>query len=261
MRATDKTGAAGAPDGVMAESDSSQRRTMLQRRIEERMRALGMTSMRELSSRLGKNDAVVKQILNGTVENPRMDTLMALARELQCTTDYLSGAAEHNTFVKSLGPGPHSRVLVESRDGETPPGCIVVDELEVSAGAGGGAAVEIERVRARWVFPKDWLLTHLGVDHDEIGIITIRGDSMMPTLMPGDKVLVDRRSTAPSPPGIFAVWDGFGLVAKRLELLDGSRPARVLLTSDNERYKSYERTLDEVNIIGRIIGRWQRLGA
>jgi hypothetical protein len=57
-----------------------------------------------------------------------------------------------------------------------------------------------------------------------------------------------------SPPGIFVLDDGMGLVAKRLEHIPNSDPPAVRVISDNPLYPAYERTADEIRIIGRI--RW-----
>jgi SOS-response transcriptional repressor LexA len=65
--------------------------------------------------------------------------------------------------------------------------------------------------------------------------------------------------TEPSPPGVFILFDGIGLVAKRLEFLEGSEPPTVRISSSNPSYPPYERTVDEVTIIGRVVGRWERL--
>jgi phage repressor protein C with HTH and peptisase S24 domain len=88
----------------------------------------------------------------------------------------------------------------------------------------------------------------------DLRIMHVEGDSMMPTLNDGDIVLVDIGRRAPSPPGIFVLHDGMGLVAKRLEHIPNSDPPRVKIVSDNDRYAPYERLVDEMNIIGRI--RW-----
>lgn len=233
--------------------------SLLQRRIAERWRAVGFASMRQIASTMGRNDAVVKQIMDGTVQNPRMDTLRELAEALECTLDYLSGAADHNTFVKNLGPTTQGALVISADESEAPAGCTIVDEVNVIAGAGGGAAVELERVKARWAFPTDWLIREFRVDPSQVRLITVGGDSMVPTIMPGDKVLIHLGSRSPSPPGIFACWDGMGLVIKRLEYIEGSNPPRVRLGSDNNRYSTYELTLEEINIVGRVIARWEKL--
>jgi phage repressor protein C with HTH and peptisase S24 domain len=91
-------------------------------------------------------------------------------------------------------------------------------------------------------------------------MIAVRGDSMIPTLWPGQRCMVDTNDRIPSPPGVFVVWDGMGLVLKRLELIPGSGdPMRVRIMSDNPKYTAYERTLDEAHINGRVVGVWARM--
>ncbi len=94
-------------------------------------------------------------------------------------------------------------------------------------------------------------------------IITIIGDSMEKPdgggLRPGDKVLVDTGQKLPSPPGIFATWDGLAVVVKRLEYLDDHDPPMIRLISDNPAHRTYERHVEEVNIVGRVIGLWRRV--
>ncbi len=86
----------------------------------------------------------------------------------------------------------------------------------------------------------------------------VEGDSMTPTLIDGDIVLVDTGRRPPSPPGIFVLHDDegndSGLVAKRLEHILNSDPPRVKIVSDNDSYAPYERLIEEMNIIGHI--RW-----
>ena len=77
---------------------------------------------------------------------------------------------------------------------------------------------------------------------------------MMRTLRNGGIVLVDLARRAPTPPGIFVLHDGIGLVAKRLDHIPNSEPPRVRILPDNPLYAPYDGTPEEVNIIGRI--RW-----
>ena len=65
---------------------------------------------------------------------------------------------------------------------------------------------------------------------------------------------VDLGRCSPTPPGIFVLHDGMGLVAKRLEYIPNSDPPRVRIISDNPLYKPYEGSGDEINVNGRI--RW-----
>ena len=85
-------------------------------------------------------------------------------------------------------------------------------------------------------------------------IITIDGDSMEPLLASGDRVLVDTSQRVPAPPGIFVIWDGLGIVAKRIEHIPTAEPSRIVIKLINLVYGDYERPTENVNIIGR--GSW-----
>ena len=82
---------------------------------------------------------------------------------------------------------------------------------------------------------------------------------MAGVLESGDKVIVNVADRAPSPPGIFILWDGLGRVAKRLEYLEEHDPPLVRIMSEQPRYRTYERTPGEVNIVGRVVGVWRRV--
>jgi phage repressor protein C with HTH and peptisase S24 domain len=103
-------------------------------------------------------------------------------------------------------------------------------------------------------FCRSWIKNDLKASPSQLRIMHVEGDSMAPTLLDGDTVLVDMGRTAPNPPGIFVLHDGMGLVAKRLEHIPNSDPSAVRVISDNGLYSPYERTAEEINIIGRI--RW-----
>ena len=55
------------------------------------------------------------------------------------------------------------------------------------------------------------------------------------------------------------IWDGMGLVAKRVEHVPQSEPPKIVIKSVNPEYQTYERGADEVNIIGRVIWAAKRL--
>ncbi|TXL70129.1 S24 family peptidase [Vineibacter terrae] len=141
-----------------------------------------------------------------------------------------------------------------------------VPEFDVRAAMGpGGSLIEIDDATAsdavvgEYSFPRDGFRQLYGAPPDAVRIISVVGDSMTPTLFPGQKVMVDLTDRRPSPPGIFVVYDGLGLVLKRVEVVFGSDPPRVRISSDNQNHAPYERTLDEAHINGRVIGVWARL--
>lgn len=137
-------------------------------------------------------------------------------------------------------------------------GMMRIAELGPNGGGNGlndGTAIAV----AEWQLPSDWVRGYTAAAPAELCVITVTGDAMEPTLQPGQRVLVDIGDRKPSPAGIFAVWDGVGLVIKRVQMLPHSGPPRVWLTSDNATYQPYECALEEVAIRGRIIGQWRWL--
>ncbi len=145
-----------------------------------------------------------------------------------------------------------------------------IPEIDLIAGLGGGgfAALEVsnrngisfarEAVRDHWRLP-DWMLGRMGVRPQHVAAFPSRGDSMTPTIEDGDVVFIDTRHRVPSPPGIYALADEFGgVVVKRLEVTSrpGDEMIKVQISSDNPRHTTRELNLDEIQIVGRYIGRF-----
>jgi phage repressor protein C with HTH and peptisase S24 domain len=76
-----------------------------------------------------------------------------------------------------------------------------------------------------WLFPEA-MVRHDRARPNELRMITVDGDSMDPLLSSGDRILIDTSQRVPVPPGIFVIWDGMGLVAKRVEHIPNSEPRR-----------------------------------
>lgn len=127
-------------------------------------------------------------------------------------------------------------------------------EFGLNAAAGGGAVVEAEEIVAHWDLPEVWLRTLTSASERDLHVITVEGNSMEPELYAGDKVIVDSTRKSPTPPGIFVLNDGIGLVVKQLEHIPKTDPPRVEIKSANKDYRADEATAEEINIIGRVIG-------
>ena len=91
------------------------------------------------------------------------------------------------------------------------------------------------------------------IDGVDLLPIEIRGDSMEPTLRAGDVVIVDPRDLAPSPEGLFAVWDGLAAIVRRVQVLNGAGPPRLRLTPDNGRYTAFETPMEDAVVLGRVV--------
>lgn len=153
------------------------------------------------------------------------------------------------------------------RDDAPPQGMVIVAEHDVRAPSGpNGSLVEInggdetDQTVARHGFPSEGFRQVYGSAPDQVRIISVVGDSMAPTLFAGQRVMIDTADRTPSPPGVFVLWDGDGLVLKRVERVFGSKdPAKLAIMSDNPKYRTYEVPIEEVHINGRVIGVWARM--
>ena len=212
------------------------------RELERRMKALDLNPLSTATkAKLGKD--AVRDIIRGKSLNPSHDTLGKIARALGCTVADLTG--ERQTTP------------IKSRDS------VVVFEVNTGAlsGMGNDGDLEIgaDNAVAEYTFPTAAFQQIFGAAADGVIIEEVRGDSNIPTLWPGQRVMINLRDRKPSPPGFFLCWDGLGMVLKRVEVIPGSNPQTVRLISDNPKYSTYERTLDEAHIYGRVVGSWNRL--
>lgn len=211
-------------------------------RLRARAHQLGL-SPAHVAEMAGVNRSFVYDILRGRSTRPGMDSLAEVARVLKVERDWLiHGMGE----VEGVSP------YIDNPDAAF----VSIAHASPRPSMGGGVVVseDHDTPGRAYHFRRSWIKGNLKASPSQLRIMHVEGDSMSPTLLSGDAVLVDMARKAPNPPGIFVLDNGMGLVAKRLEHIPGSDPAAVRVISDNPLYSPYERTVDEVHIIGRI--RW-----
>lgn len=219
---------------------------LLLQRIEARLKATGL-SERKACLKAGLKVDAIRTIRRGN--HPRASTLRALAAVLGVSAAHLLDASEDGPVPPQAGAG--ARVHFAGGGPMVP-----ILELDVRAGAGGGALNSEELETGHWQLPGDLVRSVTTAPVAALRIVTVYGDSMEPEFRPGQRVMVDTSDQMPSPPGVFVAWDGLATVIKRVEFVPHSDPPRVRFVSDNPRYQPYERTLEEAQIRGRVIGRW-----
>ena len=84
-------------------------------------------------------------------------------------------------------------------------------------------------------------------------MISISGDWMAPLVEHNDTVMHDCGQTHPSPPGMFILDDGVGLVAERIETIPNTTPQMLRISLENLGCCSFQRRIDEVHITGRVV--------
>lgn len=126
---------------------------------------------------------------------------------------------------------------------------------DVRAAAGSGQVAPTEQVMVSVAINADEWRRRFGLNHKNIKLITVYGDSMKPTLSHGDQVFVDIGCTSFIDDAIYAVQQGELTRIKRIKLrFDGSIEVR----SDNEKNGFNPETYNKLeaadfHVIGRVI--------
>jgi len=139
-----------------------------------------------------------------------------------------------------------------------------VPELDTRAGLGGGGvpAREVRKdgkhtdpLKAEgWLFPPSFVRDQLHTSPNRLLVLDTTGDSMAPTILSGERVIVDTGHKTPTPDGLYAIRDTFeSIVVKRLQVLRSARPTRVKVMSDNANHPSEEIPLGELEIVGKVL--------
>ena len=187
-------------------------------RIRARTRQLGL-SPAHVCEMAGVNRSFVYDILRGRSTRPGIDRLADVARVLKVECDWL---------IHGIGEVEGDPPFIANPD-ETFV-AIAHAHPRPSMGAAAVVAEDHDTPGRAYHFRRSWIKGSLKASPSQLRIMHVEGDSMAPTLLGGDTVLVDL-TRRPNPPGIFVMDDGMGLVAKRLEHIPNSahpqqRPAR-----------------------------------
>lgn len=129
---------------------------------------------------------------------------------------------------------------------------VAIKLLPTHAGMGSGGTGEGDEGYV--TFSRDLIENELKAPADALLAIIAEGNSMEPDFFGGDQILVDTRRKSLSQPGAFCLWDLDGHVIKYLERIPNSDPPRVRVISVKaDLYKPWERLVEEVSIVGKVV--------
>jgi phage repressor protein C with HTH and peptisase S24 domain len=186
-----------------------------------------------LSRLLGRNAAYMQQyIRRGTPKRLAEQDRRVLARYFGVDEALLGAPAGG---VPNSGNGP-----------------VAVPRLDVAASAGSGAFADDRRARSHLSFDPLWL-RRVASDVRRLSMITVRGDSMSPTLSDGDEILVDEGDAAARlRDGVYVLRMDDALLVKRLALNPSTRSISVC--SDNPAYLNWpDCDPAGIDIVGRVV--------
>ena len=184
-------------------------------------------SKKQFAELTQKSASHIYKICRG-VSRPSMAYMQKLYDDYQIDLTWLvTGEQSSNTQATSFGNRSN---------------LVYAPIFDVDASAGFGAEVTSETVDEYFAFNKSWLSKQLGVSSENLLFVNISGDSMEPTLLDGDQVLVDMTQQKVHSEGLFLLQTDTGLMAKRLKI---NVQNTLQVTSDNPQYPNWEIRLEE----------------
>jgi transcriptional regulator with XRE-family HTH domain len=231
-------------NGAMAgKSKSESKKTGLHYAREER----GM-SRTELVKRSGVSKQQLSRLENGLIRL-RLDHLKPFAKVLDYTPEQI---LLWGRYPGTIGDQSKSEVFPASEQ---------VAELASRSEANYSTLKKrrdgrhVDRIKSEgWMFPPSFVNDQLNTSAKQLVVVEAEGDSMAPTIISGEKVIVDTGHKTPSPDGLFAIRDSFdNVIIRRLQLLRAAHPSRVKIISDNPKHPAEEALLTDIEVVGKAL--------
>lgn len=213
--------------------------TTLSERLTALMAEKGL-SQAELARMIGVKQPSIFKILSGQTLNPK--NILEIATALNVDPHWLkTGEGD---------PDPSYRIVEVSEPQN--PNTVRIDILDVEVSAGNGAYLSpTEQGLLSQEFDLTFFRQQFGrADAKHLKLITVKGDSMAPTLESGDLLYVDISENYFAADGLYVfTFDGQTFI-KRLQKVG----KEMLVISDNPTYKEWTFTQDDdVFIHGRVV--------
>lgn len=130
-------------------------------------------------------------------------------------------------------------------------GIALVEEIDLSLGMGGGRFADLAESRGMVPFKDEWLRGLYAGPLSALRVVRGEGDSMQPTILDGDLVLVDTsQQSIRAQDRIWAVfWGDLGMIKRVRRTPNGSYQ----LMSDNPSIAAIEAVDGEMHVMGRVI--------
>lgn len=216
--------------------------------------------LREIKRELKRKGLTAAEASERAVGNRTLITNMGRDRYGMPSTENLQALCDVLGWEFYVGPPRETGIVEQLSVGSTEYAHIPLHSALLAAG--DGAENAHEEVTEQLAFRRDWL-QRLGIPASSAKLARVHGESMQPTIWPGDIVMIDTRNTVlPIRPKdgrdhrrspIYAIIDNGGARMKRIE-----RPSAetLVLLSDNPDFAPEFRTgpeIDEVKIIGKVV--------
>ncbi len=212
-------------------------------RIEGRLEERGW-SQAQLARRIGVSQQTIWKLVNGASNTTKH--LRQIARELGTSEEYLLGETDDPT--PQLG---EKQLAWRGPPSDVPDGTVMIPQLDIGYSMGGGSVFTDYEQTAMIPFPREWLRPLIGGTFGDIFVARGEGDSMMPTILDSDVVIIDTaQKTIVKQDRLWCLNYGELGMIKRVRMQpDGG----ALIISDNPAVENFTAYDGEVQAIGRVI--------
>lgn len=213
-------------------------------RIKARSDELGISGA-ELARRVGLKQPTISALMSG--KSRSSSHLHLIARALETTVEYLLGETDD--------PSPAAEVKDRQLGYRGPPveasPTVELQEIDLAYGMGGTFLDDIPVKAETMRFTRDWLRNFTNSPPEHLFFARGAGDSMAPTILDSDMVLVDRSQDTPRMGDqIWAIaFGGVGMIKRLRPHPDGT----VRILSDNPQVPDDRAADGEMFIIGRVV--------
>ncbi|MDR2561798.1 MAG: helix-turn-helix domain-containing protein [Holophagales bacterium] len=216
--------------------------TTVSERLAQARKVLGL-SLREFAAPLGVHLTAVRYWESGQIKKFSKSHALAIEQAFNVSAEWLlEGKGEMMTPEDEERPP----------DSPEPPMVRIKHVCLYPRQANATGAMEPSPGMAKFIaFPVNWLQEKIGVHQKKLCLVTVEGDAMLPTLAPGDMVMIDTTaSEAEFKEGIWAFQLQKSSYIKRLQQVGETRYRAV---SDNQQYPPVEFDSAEANFQGRVV--------
>lgn len=198
---------------------------------------------RAFCEQIGFSEKTYGQMTGPRKSRPNLELISVITEKFGVSPAWL---------LMGAGPMYQGEEAGQVNEGEV----VYIPRLDVQASAGDGTVVDSEEVKETRPFNRSEIV-RFRTNPENLTIIEVRGESMQPTLNPGDEVMVDVTWPRDLVDGIYAVRVNQTLMLKRVRQLPGNK---LVVISDNEAYPPFEvdgaegeDVSGDFQIIGRVV--------
>ena len=191
----------------------------------------------------GVSESLLRKYLAGE-SLPGTDKLVAIAHASNTSLEWLA---------TGFDPVKHDADTPSSLQEHTLNGFVVPSWYDYQVGSDGVVRTDQTGNQGSIAFRRSWLENDLGVNPEDLAILTVRGDSMEPNIWDGDIVLIDTSSDQITDDAVYVLKRDRYLAIKRLQrTFDGG----IRIKSDHAAYDDETIAMSDakrVDVIGRVI--------